>query len=210
MDEITKRHPEPPLPGGLDLAWRARAERERKLDEILDSQLPPDWTSIRGYRGPAGGVDRIIVSPIGVCALVVVHVAVRVSVNGHSWRLQTYNEKGVWDARTQLADKFGRTPSAGVNQSAKHLESLLSKRNPVSRVSRGVILAHKRSSVERILNQPVDFIESLEDLNVDNMFDYRGARMKGAADEVARRIIQDHEEFSRGELARRESSVGAR
>ena len=211
MDEIAKRHPEPPLPGGLDMAWRARADRERKLDEILDSQLPADWTLIRGYRGPAGGIDRIIVCSLGVCALVVVHVAVRVSVNGHSWRLQKYNEKGVWDARTQLADKFGRTPSAGVNQSAKHLESLLSKRNPVSRVSRGVILAHKRSRVDRILNQPVDFIESLDDLNVNDMFDYRGARTKSAAaDEAARRIIQDHEEFSRGELARRASPVGAR
>ena len=211
MDEIAKRHPEPPFPGGLDLVWRARADRERKLDELLDCQLPSDWTAIRGYQGPAGGIDRIIVGPLGVCALVVIHVAVRVSVNGHSWKLQEYNEKGVWSARTQLADKFGRTPSAGVNQSAKHLESLLSKRNLVSRVNRGVILAHKRSRVERILNQPVDVIESLDDLNVNDMFDYRGALTEGAAaDEVARRIIQDHEEFNRSELARRGSPVGAR
>ena len=211
MDEIAKRHPEPPLPGGLDLVWRARADRERKLDELLDCQLPSNWTAIRGYQGPAGGIDRIIVGPLGVCALVVIHVAVRVSVNGHSWKLQEYNEKGVWSARTQLADKFGRTPSAGVNQSAKHLESLLAKRNLVSRVNRGVILAHKRSSVDRILNQPVDVIESLDDLNVNDMFDYHGALTEGAAaDEVARRIIEDHEEFNRRESARRESAVGAR
>jgi len=217
MDKIAKRHPEPPRPSGLDKRlgesriWRARAERERKLDERLDSQLPSDWTAIRGYQGPAGGIDRIIVGPLGVCALDVVHVAVRVSVNGHSWKLQEYNEKGVWSARTQLADKFGRTPSASVNQSAKHLESLLSKRNLVSRINRGVILAHKRSRVERILNQPVDIIESLDDLNVNDMFDYRGALTEGAAaDEVARRIIQDHEEFNRSESERRGSPVGAR
>ena len=204
MDEIAKRYPKPPRPSGLDRRsgeariWRARAERERKLDERLDSQLPPDWTAIRGYRGSAGVIDRIIVGPLGVCALAVVHVAGMVSVNGHSWKLLGYNERGFRVEQTKLTDKFGRTPSAIVNQSAKHLESLLSKRNLVNRVSRGVILAHEKSRVERILNQPVDFIESLDDLSIDDMFDYRGALAEGAAaDEVARRIIEDHEEFNR-------------
>lgn len=206
MDEIAKRYPKPPRPSGLDRrsrearAWRARAERERELDERLDSQLPPDWTAIRGYRGSAGVIDRIIVGPLGVCALAVVHVAGMVSVNGHSWKLLGYDERGFRVEQTKLADKFGRTPSAIVNQSAKHLESLLAKRNLVNRVSRGVILAHEKSRVERILNQPVDFIESLDDLSIDDMFDYRGALAEGAAaDEVARRIIEDHEEFNRGD-----------
>ena len=205
MDEIAKRYPKPPRPSGLDRRsreariWRARAERERELDERLDSQLPLDWTAIRGYLGPAGGIDRIIVGPLGVCALAVVHVAGMVSVNGHSWKLLGYNERGFRVEQTKLVDKFGRTPSAIVNQSAKHLESLLANRNLVNRVSRGVILAHEKSRVELILNQPVDFIESLDNLSIDDMFDYRGALAEGAAaDEVARRIIEDHEEFNRG------------
>ena len=203
-DEIAKRHPEPPRPLGLDVSpyeatWRTRAAGERRLDARLAERLPSDdWILISGYRGSGGAIDRVIAGPLGVCALNVLHITGRVSVNSHSWRLQRYNSDGVWVESTKIADEYGRSPSAQVNQFAKSLEDLLASRKLVNRVNRGVVLTHEKSRLDSVFNPPVEFIRSVDALSVGDMFGYRGALLAGAsADDVARVVIADHEEFSR-------------
>ena len=203
-EEMAKRHPEPPRPSALDAApheaaWRTRAAGERDLDARLAERLPSDdWILISGYRGSGGAIDRVIAGPFGVCALNVLHVMGRVSVNSHSWRIQRYNSDGVWFESTKIVDGYGRSPSARLDQSAQSLETLLASRKLVNSVNRAVVLTHGKSRLDSVFNPTVEFIRSLDDLSVVDMFGYRGALLAGAsADYVARAVIADHEENSR-------------
>ena len=178
-----------------ELVWQAGNEGERRVASHLSSLLDDDWTLISGYRGPGGEVDQILVGPRGVCAMETKYLNGTVFVNGDSWKLDKYDNYGnrVESGRA-IEDRRGRSPSEQVNGAVKPLERFLSKRGPVKRISRTVILTHDKSRVGRVRGKTVDYVGTLDDLDVDRLFPRRTPRLDPeAAMSVVQRIQGDHE-----------------
>ncbi len=175
--------------------WQAGNEGERRVTSRLSDLLDDGWTLISGYRGPGGEVDQILVGPHGVCAMETKFLNGTVYVKGDSWKLDKYDNYGNRvESDRPIEDRRGRSPSEQVNGAVKPLERFLSKRGAVKRINRVVILTHDKSRVGRVSGRTVDYVGTLDDLNVDRLFPRRDTRLdRDATTSVVRRIQGDHE-----------------
>ena len=198
-EQFSKRWPEPTRPrhvatSDAQRVWRAGNEGERRVSAYLSSRLNDDWTLVSGYRGPGGEVDQILVGPLGVCALETKYLNGTVFVRGDTWKLDKYDNYGnLVESGESVEDRGGRSPSAQINGAVKPLQTFLSKRNQVKRISCAVILAHDKSAVGRVEGQTVDHIGTLAGLDVNRLFPRSGARLdKSSAASVVQHIQRDH------------------
>lgn len=178
-----------------ELVWQAGNEGERRVVSHLSELLDDDWTLISGYRGPGGEVDQILVGPRGVCAMETKYLNGTVFVSGDSWTLDKYDNYGNRvESDRAIEDRRGRSPSEQVNGAVKPLERFLSRRGPVKRINRVVVLTHDKSRVGRVSGRTVDYVGTLDDLNVDRLFPRRDPRLdRDATKSVVQRIQGDHE-----------------
>ncbi len=196
--------------------WQAGSEGERRVSEHLSKRLGDEWTLLSGYRGPGGEIDRVLVGPLGVCALEIKYSNGTAFVNGDEWKLDKYDNYGnLVESGTPLEDRGGRSPSAQVNGAVEHLEAFLRERAPRRasrrgglRISRAVILSHDKSKIGRIRGQTVDHIGTLDGLSVKKLFPGPSANLNAAATSALSKLIQSSHE--RHDSRRNERSGRAR
>ncbi len=135
--------PRPPVraAGHTDLEEKIRAgiEGEQLVATELGRALDDGWTLLRGYRNRRGEIDHLLLGPRGLFAVEVKYLNATVYVDGDRWR----------------ADKYDRSPSVQLNESADDLERFLRQRGQPVAVRRVVILAHRRSRLGGARNPTV-------------------------------------------------------
>ena len=174
--------------------WEAGAEGERKVSDQLAAQLDSQWTMLAGYSGPGGEIDRILVGPLGACALEVKFLNGSVTVDGDNWTMTRYDNYGnIVDHGVPVSDKSGQSPSGQVNRAVKPLEDFLRQRTALSRMARAVVLSHDKSNIHRVKNKTLDHVSTLRLLKVRELFSRSKPLDAGTAAKVVQHIQRDHE-----------------
>ena len=148
----------------LEEIRQAYDEAEYRVARYLGERLDNSWTLVRGYVGPDGEIDALLVGPDGVCAISARDWDGAVSVNGDRWSLVRYEECG------SIVESGGKSPSERINDAAKPLEELLAGRGRVNRISRAVILAREESRVGEVEGLTIDYVGTLDGLRVADLF----------------------------------------
>lgn len=165
--------PRPPVmdkAGRDEIVWNAGGEGERRVTDALARRLPDDWILIDGYKNTAGEIDKVLIGPMGVLAIEIKFVNGKVHCDGDRWWRDKYDKYGnLVEKAIPIADRRGRGPSAQVNAAADRLQSFLSKRSPVQRVNRAVVLSHESSAIGNITNSTIDLIATLQQLDVSTI-----------------------------------------
>ena len=179
-----------------ETVWEAGAEGERRVADRLAAQLDDQWTMLSGYNGSGGEIDRIIVGPLGACALEIKYLNGNVTVNGDSWLISRYDSYGNEVEHYQpMTDKAGHSPSQQLNMAVKPLQDFLSQRKLLRRMVTAVVLSHDRSFIEVARNQAVDNVTALPHLRVRDLFSQ--SKQPPLSPEAAARVVQhiqrDHE-----------------
>ena len=211
-ERIGRRYAEPTQPristsSERQRVWQAGSEGERRVLRYLSGRLDDDWTLISGYRGPGGEIDQILIGPLGICALEIKYLNGTVFVRGDRWKLDKYDNYGNLVESGQLVmDGGGRSPSSQINGAVGPLETFLSKRKQIKRISRAVILTHDKSRIGRVEQNTVNHIGVLTDLSVDKLFPRSAPLDRAATDSIVTQIQRDHQfhkKRSRGRRRRR-------
>ena len=147
--------------------WRSGNEGEQRVAAYLADHLSDDWTLISGYRGEGGEIDQIIVGPGGICAIEVKNLNGTLYIDGDRWLRDKYDRYGNRvEVGEVIADRRGRSPSAQINGAVSPLQSFISKGSRVRRVGRAIILSHDRSEVGQVSNPTVEYVTTLDGLDV--------------------------------------------
>ena len=192
-----------------DQRWKAGNDGENRVTAHLSAALSDEWTLLSGYYGPGGEIDRILVGPMGVCAIEVKHLNGCVHVMADNWQMDRYDKYGnIVERARPIANKAKMSPSSQVNRAVAPLERFLDRRKSVKRVRRAVVLTHDRSRVGSVQDLTVDHVSTLEALSLAKLFP-AGAQFDAAEVSVAVKLIegdhayQERKRNSRGTAARR-------
>ena len=173
-----------------DQRWKAGNDGENRVTAHLSAALSDEWTLLSGYYGPGGEIDRILVGPMGVCAIEVKHLNGCVHVMADNWQMDRYDKYGnIVERARPIANKARMSPSSQVNRAVAPLERFLDRRKSVKRVRRAVVLTHDRSRVGSVQDLTVDHVSTLEALSLAKLFP-AGAQFDAAEVSVAVKLIE--------------------
>ena len=161
---------------------------EYRVAHYLGERLDNSWTLVRGYDGPDGEIDALLVGPDGVCAISARDWDGAVSVNGDRWSLVKRDGCG------DIVEFGGKSPSERINDAVKPLEELLAGRGRVSRISRAVILAREDSRVGEAEGLTIDYVGTLDGLRADALFSGSGDTLDGSARQSVVDLVRNSHE----------------
>lgn len=178
-----------------EVVWNAGSDGERRVADALRNELSDEWVLVSGYRNSGGEIDGLLIGPLGILAIEIKFVNGVVYCNGDKWWRDKYDRYGnLVETSIAIADKRGRGPSAQVNTAADRLQSFLSKRSSLQRVSRAVILSHDSSEIGQISNPTVDLIATLTQLNANVITAALPGNLGGNnTNDIVQLIRKDHE-----------------
>jgi hypothetical protein len=202
LSAITARLPPIPTPQGPDLAekkWQAGHEGESAVDDFLKKSLGAEWTLIAGYKNRKGEIDRILVGPRGAYAIEIKHLGGTIHCDGDTWWRDRHGRGcRVVEAGITIADNGGRGPSRQLNEPVRMLQHFLSRKGVHTRIRRGIIFSHDRAFLGKLNAPTVDFVVTLEWLNLETLFG--GVEQELAPDACAAAvglIRRDHQHYAR-------------
>jgi hypothetical protein len=139
--------PPAPLPEGPTVEEQRRqaeAEAEQRLATDLLATLPgAAWTLLKGYQNQKGGIDYLLIGPVGVVALKCQHVSGTILCTKDGWMRQKYDPKGAPVTQVPILDRTGRTPSQQLNEPVTELIDGLSRNGVTCEIAKAVILTHQ-------------------------------------------------------------------
>ena len=132
-----------------------------ELDRALDDQ----WTLLRGYHNRRGEIDLVLLGPRGLFAIEVKNQNGRIDCRGDQWWSTRYDKYGNQvEARREMSDRHGRSPSVQVNEPATLLEGFLASRGHPVTIGRVVALVHPRTQLGRCTRPTVIICTSVQEL----------------------------------------------
>lgn len=173
---------------GLFAAWRARrslaparprasqpTDEEAKLaagaagESLVAGELgrvlDDEWTLLRGYHNRRGEIDLLLLGPRGLFAIEVKNQNGRIDCRGDQWWSTRYDKYGnPVEARREMSDRRGRSPSVQVNEPASLLQDFLASRGHPVTFRRVVALVHPRSQLGRCTRPTVEICTSVREL----------------------------------------------
>jgi nuclease-like protein len=159
-----------------------------ELGRALDDQ----WTLLRGYHNRRGEIDLLLLGPRGLFAIEVKNQNGRVDCRGDQWWSTRYDKYGnPVEARREMADRRGRSPSVQLNEPASLLQDFLASRGHPVPIGRVVALVHPRSQLGRCTRPTVQICTSVRELlRMLNASPASVAPSERAA--LERLIVRDH------------------
>jgi hypothetical protein len=132
-----------------------------ELGRALDDQ----WTLLRGYRNRRGEIDHVLLGPRGLFAIEVKNQNGRIDCHGDQWWATRYDKYGNQvEARREMTDRGGRSPSVQLNEPATLLEGFLATRGHPVTIGRVVALVHPRAQLGRCTRPTVEICTSVREL----------------------------------------------
>jgi len=131
----------------------------------LGRALDDGWTLLRGYQNRRGEIDLVLLGPRGVFAIEVKNRNGRIDCHGDQWWSTRYDKYGnPVEARREMSDRRGRSPSVQLNEPASLLEGFLAARGHPVPVGRVVALVHPRTQLGRCTRPTVVICTSVREL----------------------------------------------
>jgi Nuclease-related domain len=131
----------------------------------LGRALDDGWTLLRGYRNRRGEIDHVLLGPRGLFAIEVKNQNGRIDCHGDQWWSTRYDKYGNQvEARREMSDRRGRSPSVQLNEPATLLEGFLAARGHPVTIVRVVALVHPRSQLGRCTRPTVEICTSAGEL----------------------------------------------
>lgn len=156
--------------GREERLWSIGQDGECRLAQHLAKSFNADWTLVSGYRNKKGEIDRVLIGPYGIFAFEVKHYSGNIFVRGDDWRQYKCDRRGntiLWDK--PIADRGGRSPSQQLNEPADLLQNALQQIVSNVRIVRLVVFTHDRSMLGKVVNQTVDYVSTVNELNMGNV-----------------------------------------
>lgn len=131
----------------------------------LGRALDDKWTLLRGYHNRRGEIDLLLLGPGGLFAIEVKNQNGRIDCHGDQWWSTRYDKYGnPVEARREMSDRRGRSPSVQLNEPASLLEGFLASRGHPVTIGRVVALVHPRSQLGRCTRPTVEICLSVREL----------------------------------------------
>ena len=131
----------------------------------LGRALDDEWTLLRGYCNRRGEIDLVLLGPRGLFAIEVKNQNGRIDCHGDQWWSTRYDKYGNQvEARREMSDRRGRSPSVQLNEPATLLEGFLAARGHPVTFRRVVALVHPRSQLGRCTRPTVEICTSVREL----------------------------------------------
>lgn len=138
---------------------QAGAEAEQRLAADLLAALPGTaWALLKGYQNQKGGIDYLLIGPVGVVALACQHLSGTIICTKDRWMRQKYDPKGAPVTQVPILDRTGRTPSQQLNEPVTELIEGLSRKGVNCDISRAVILTHQDVRLSTVEGSTVQII----------------------------------------------------
>jgi hypothetical protein len=131
----------------------------------LGRALDDEWTLLRGYHNRRGEIDLVLLGPRGLFAIEVKNQNGRIDCHGDQWWSTRYDKYGNQvEARREMSDRRGRSPSVQLNEPATVLQGFLASRGHPVTIGRVVALVHPRSQLGRCTRPTVEICTSVREL----------------------------------------------
>jgi hypothetical protein len=131
----------------------------------LGRALDDEWILLRGYRNRGGEIDLVLLGPRGLFAIEVKNQNGRSDCHGDQWWSARYDKYGNQvEARREMSDRRGRSPSVQLNEPATLLEGFLASRGHPVTIGRVVALVHPRSQLGRCTRPTVEICTSVREM----------------------------------------------
>jgi len=165
---------------------------ERLVASELGRALDDQWTLLRGYHNRRGEIDLVLLGPRGLFAIEVKNQNGRIDCRGDQWWSTRYDKYGnPVEARREMTDRRGRSPSVQVNEPASLLQDFLASRGHPVTIGRVVALVHPRSQLGRCTRPTVEICTSVRELL--RMLDASPASVNPSERaSLERLIVRDH------------------
>ena len=157
--------PQASQPTDEEARLAAGAAGESLVAGDLDRALDDEWTLLRGYHNRRGEIDLVLLGPRGLFAIEVKNQNGRIDCRGDQWWSTRYDKYGnPVEARREMSDRRGRSPSMQLNEPASLLEDFLASRGHPVTIGRVVALVHPRSQLGRCTRPTVEICTSVREL----------------------------------------------
>ncbi|HEX6854847.1 MAG TPA: nuclease-related domain-containing protein [Streptosporangiaceae bacterium] len=152
-------------PAGEEGKLAAGVAGESFVAGELGRALDDRWTLLRGYHNRRGEIDLVLLGPRGLFAIEVKNQNGRIDCHGDQWWSTRYDKYGNQvEARREMSDRRGRSPSVQLNEPASLLEGFLASRGHPVTIGRVVALVHPRSQLGRCTRPTVEICTSVREL----------------------------------------------
>ena len=157
--------PQASQPTDEEARLAAGAAGESLVAGDLGRALDDEWTLLRGYHNRRGEIDLVLLGPRGLFAIEVKNQNGRIDCRGDQWWSTRYDKYGnPVEARREMSDRRGRSPSMQLNEPASLLEDFLASRGHPVTIGRVVALVHPRSQLGRCTRPTVEICTSVREL----------------------------------------------
>lgn len=194
MATLSKKPPPPMMAaaGREELIWASGSEGEARVARQL-SVLSDEWTLIKGYHGPKGEIDQILVGPDGLFSIEVKYINGVVHCEADRWWFDKYDRYGnLVESNKPIADRGGRSPSQQLNAATDQLERFINTQTECLCIARIVVLAHEHSRLGTYSNLTVDGIAPVSALTPQWLSTMRQSFGSRDVAEIVQLIERDH------------------